>query len=251
MRLVTWNLEGLNDTAVDERTEAAVFTSIVGARLDQIHAGVKATLPPDVIVFQEVVDRTYKAHLRQHLPAGGYTVLPESAPDRQVFEVIAFRDGYHLRAYEQQPLVDSVFGRVLHVVDLEAIGAPSRTVRILTAHFDSGTEAGDVRVSQLRQVAELMASRPSVFAGDANLRKAEWLAVKDELDLVDVWESLGEPSSTRVTWQRDDFKARFDRVFVTSGMTANSMAALGTTVVPGIGTRISDHIGLLVELSIA
>ena len=251
MRLVTWNLDGLNDTAVDERTEAAVFTSILGARLDELHGGVKATPPPDVIVFQEVVERTYKAHLRQHLRAGGYTVLPDSAPDRQLFEVIAFLDGFRLRAYEQLPLVDSMFGRVVHVVDLEVTDAPSSTVRVLTAHFDSGTESGKIRTSQLRQVAELMASRPSVFAGDANLRKVEWLAVKDELNLVDVWESVGEPGSSRFTWQRDEYRARFDRVFVNRGVTPTSMEALGTAVLPGIGTTISDHIGLRVELSIA
>ena len=96
-----------------------------------------------------------------------------------------------------------------------------------------------------------MASRQSVFAGDANLRKTEWLAVKGEQNLVDVWESLGEPGSTRVTWQRDEYRARFDRVFVSGGITANSMTALGTAIVPGIGTTISDHIGLRVELSIA
>ena len=135
MRLVTWNLDGLNDTAVDERTEAAVFTSILGARLDELHGGVKAAPPPDVIVFQEAVERTYKAHLRRHLSAGGYTVLPDSAPDRQVFEVVAFLGGFRLRAYEQVPLVDSMFGRVVHVVDLEVTDAPSSTLRVLTAHL--------------------------------------------------------------------------------------------------------------------
>ncbi len=250
MRLVTWNLDGLNDFAVDERTEAAVFTSILGARLDQLESGARPGPAPDVIVFQEVVERTYKAHLRPHLQAAGYSVRPERAPDRQVFEIVAFREPLRLYAYESWPLDSSVFGRIVHVVDLMWGGDPNKKIRVLTAHFDSGTEAFEVRKLQLRQVANLMAGQPSVFAGDANLRKAEWLGVKDELGVIDVWESLGEPASTRYTWQIDSYRARFDRVFVTPSIVATSMDPLGAAALPGVDCKISDHIALAVEFTL-
>jgi endonuclease/exonuclease/phosphatase family metal-dependent hydrolase len=246
MRLVTWNLDGLDDQALDVRTEAAVFTTILGARLDQLHQGTKATPPPDVIVFQEVVARTLLAHLVPHLSAGGYTVLPTEPPDRQTFEVIAYRDPYTLRAYESEPLRDSVYGRVLHVAEFDS---PTGIVRVLTAHFDSGTDAGPVRVAQLHQVSEHLGVS-GVFGGDANLRKAEWLSVRDSVPMSDAWETLGEPAATRVTWRRDDYKARFDRVFVGPGLGAKSMRALGTEPLPLLNVPISDHIGLAVELTV-
>ena len=247
MRLVTWNLNGLDDCSLDERTEAAVFISILGARLDQLHAGTRASAPADVIVLQEVVTRTLLAHLKPHLSAGGYIVIPDVAPDRQTFEVIAYREPITLRAYQSEPLVDSIYARVLHIADFDH---PDGAVRVLTAHFDSGTDAAKVRGAQLCQVGERIGVS-GIFAGDANLRKAEWLSVRDKLPMADVWESLGEPSTTRYTWRQlvngEDYKARFDRVFLGPGLVASSISALGAEPLPVLGVSISDHLGLAVE----
>jgi endonuclease/exonuclease/phosphatase family metal-dependent hydrolase len=196
-------------------------------------------------VYQEVVARTFAAHLTPHLTAGGYTLLPKKAPGRQTFEVIAYREPLRLRAYTSEPLRESNYGRELHIADFAVDGT---AWRVLTAHFDSGTEAGRVRTSQLRHITELLGDR-GVFAGDANLRKAEWEAVKDELAMTDAWEQVGSPATTRVTWRRDEYKARFDRVFVGPGVRARSMAPLGIAPLPGLDVEISDHIGLLVELA--
>jgi endonuclease/exonuclease/phosphatase family metal-dependent hydrolase len=250
VRFVTWNIDGLNERALDERTEAAVFTSILGARLDQLQSGkAKPSLPPDVIVFQEIVAHTFTAHISQHLPAGDFSVLPTEAPDRQVFEVVAFREPYVLRAYEQVPLVNSEYGRILHIVDLT--DGAGKDVRVLTGHFDSGKDSGKIRTAQLKQIAEhLLSGVPSVFGGDANMRKAEWEAQRDKVGIVDTWEALGELSATRYTWQRDEYKARFDRVFTSPGFKARSMGALGVEKLPGLDATISDHIGLVVELEL-
>ena len=246
MRFVTWNLDGLNDRNVDERTEAAVFTAILGARLDQVHEGTKPTPPPDVILFQEVVERTFHAHIDPHLTAGGYTVLPPEAPKRQTFEIVAFRKPFEVRSYDCVPLRDSTFGRQLHVADLIS---STIDVRVLTAHCDSGTDARSIRIAQLRQIADALneAGCPGVFGGDTNLRKAEWLDVRGDLSMTDAWEALGEPPSTRVTWRRDTYKARFDRVFLSAGFVARSMDPLGSDRLPVVDVPISDHIGLLVE----
>lgn len=248
MRFVTWNIDGLNERALDERTEAAVFTSILGARLDELQSGTaKPKAPPDVLVFQEVVPHTFVAHLSQHLPAGGYTVLPRSAPERQTFEVIAIRQPYVLESHLEEPLADSQYGRILHIVDLT--DDSGNKLRVLTSHFDSGKDSAKIREAQLFQVARhLSTGVPSVFGGDANLRKAEWESTRHKLGIIDTWEALGALSSTRYTWQRDEYKARFDRVFTGGGITAKSMVPLGSSELPGLATTISDHVGLLVEL---
>ena len=245
MRLLTWNLNGLDPTDVDERTEVAVFTAMVGATLDRIAAGAKPWNPPDVLCFQEVTAHTFRAHVQPHLQAGGYTVLPDSAPERQTFEVIGVRSPYVATAHFEGPLVDSVFGRVLHIVDL---AGPIGEVRIATAHFDSGTESGPTRQAQLRQVMEEMGDR-GVFGGDANFRKSEWLDIKSTTEVTDAWEAVGEPASTRFTWFMDTMKARFDRVWVGPAFRAVSMLPVGEKVIASIGSRPSDHIGLLVSLA--
>jgi endonuclease/exonuclease/phosphatase family metal-dependent hydrolase len=247
--LVTWNVNGLDDEALDERTEAAVFITILGATLADLHEGATPQEPPDVIVYQEVVERTYLAHLTPHLTAGGYTLVPKKAPGQATFEVTAVRAPYEIRSHEVVPLAKSVFDRHLNIT---RIHGPGGDMNVLTAHFDSGTTNGAIRTAQLRQVAAAMGAR-GVFAGDANLRKAEWIEVKPSLNITDAWEALDEPASTRSTWRRmtdgEAYKARFDRLFLTSNLKATSMAPLGAKTPKGFRVPISDHIGLRVEFS--
>jgi endonuclease/exonuclease/phosphatase family metal-dependent hydrolase len=245
MRLLTWNLNGLDPTYLDERTEAAVFTAIVGTTLDKITNGAKPWIPPDVVCFQEVTAHTFRAHVQPHMRAGGYTVLPNVAPERQTFEVVAVRAPYVIRTHLEVPLVDSVFGRILHTVD---VSGPLGDVRVATSHFDSGTEAGLTRKTQLQQVAEAIGER-GVFGGDANFRKNEWLDAKSGVAVTDAWEAVGEPSATRFTWFMDSMKARFDRVWVGPGLAATSMLPVGDKEIAQIRARPSDHIGLLVSLA--
>ncbi len=246
MRFLTWNLNGLDEEHLDDRMEAAVFTAILGARLDQLEAGAAGSLPPDIMVFQEVTRRTFQSQLAKHLPAGGYQIRPSEALDRETFEVIAYREPFTLRTYDAQALVASQYSRFLHIADFDQ--SDGQSIRILTGHFDSGTDSAKIRNAQLRQVNSLLGDR-GVFGGDANLRKAEWLDLKPRVTMRDAWEVLGEPADTKVTWRRDDYKARFDRVFVSEAITPLSMRAYGVDPLPGSKALISDHVGLLVELT--
>lgn len=249
MRLVTWNLNGLDDVAVDEHAEAAVFTSILGARLDQLQHGTRPSAPPQVLMFQEVVPRTFAAHLNPHLSAGGYRLFPAEAPEKETFEVIAVAEGVVVESYRSVALQRSKYGRMLHIADLAVPdGETSKPMQVLTAHFDGGSEAGAVRSAQLRQVAKAIAAN-GIFAGDANLRKAEWESARDSLGVSDAWEALGEPASTRFTWRRDEYKARFDRILLGNGVDAQRLSALGTSALPG-GPMISDHIGLALDFTV-
>jgi endonuclease/exonuclease/phosphatase family metal-dependent hydrolase len=246
VKFVTWNLNGLDASFVDERTEAAVFITVLGATLEAITNGAQPHVAPDVIAFQEVTDRTFNAHIKPHLTAAGYTLYPAEPPQRQCFEVLAVHAPYSMTASSSVPLDHSQFGRMLHQCELEG---PSGNVRVLTAHFDSGTQSGPIRLVQLHQVAHLM-SPHSVFGGDTNMRKDEWLGVKKRITadtgLTDAWEQKGEPKDTRATWFNGDMKARFDRIWLGSATKVTTLSAIGTTQLPGIGSRPSDHLGLAV-----
>lgn len=246
MRLLTWNLNGLDDDKLDDRTEAAIFLAIAGVTLSQLTAGVPSLPPPDVLVFQEVVQRTFQAHLLPHLQRAGYVIYPSTPPDRQLFEVVAVLAKHAITGTCTMPLHGSVFGRQVHLVDIKRAD-DGRSITVLTAHFDSGAEQQNNRLSQARQVMASMGER-AVFAGDANMRSAEWDVLKVTTMVNDAWETIGEPAALRRTWRSASRGARFDRVWVGNGLIAHSMHAVGIDAVPGLGVPPSDHIGLVVEL---
>lgn len=248
VRVLTWNLDGLGRRA-DERTEAAVFLAVTGRTLRQIGQGQRPVFPmPDVLLLQEVVDHTYRTHLRAHLPRAGYTLYPTRPPGREPFEVVAVRAPAAVTAARTVALQDSLLGRELHVLDLAGVPGTEGPVRVLTAHFDNGPHEHERRVAQIRQVAAAMDDR-SVFGGDANLRDDEWDEVAGDVTITDAWDDVGRPNATATTWRIGDRPARFDRVWVGSGLRAVSMRSVGAAkLTPTIGPP-SDHIGLLVELA--
>jgi exonuclease III len=244
MQLLTWNLNGLDDYRLDDRTEAAVFLAIAGVTLSQLTAGVPAIPAPDVIVFQEVVDRTFLAHVAPHLRRAGFSLYPDSPPDRQVFEVVAVNERHSIIRAHTTPLQQSLFGRQLHTVDINPTES-AHEISILTAHFDSGAEQSRNRLAQARQVMGTMGRR-SIFAGDTNMRASEWDTLKETTMVIDAWEAIGEPATLRRTWRSGQKGARFDRIWVGDALATRALQAVGADELHESGTLPSDHIGLLV-----
>jgi endonuclease/exonuclease/phosphatase family metal-dependent hydrolase len=245
--VLTWNLNGLDDTKLDERTEAAVFISVTGYTVRQLANGKKPHHAPDVLMFQEVTERTFEAHLNTHLPRGGYTLYPATPPERETFEVIAVRKPAQIIRAQTVPLERSLYGRNLTIVDVDGVPGMTAPIRLLTAHFDSGVEEGPVRVAAAKQVAAAMNER-SLFAGDTNMRNAEWDQVADGLGLVDAWEAVGSPDDLKRTWRMFERGARFDRIWLGAGLHAVDIHGLGTKPLSGLPQGPSDHIGLLVDI---
>ena len=239
MRVVTWNLDGLDPRHLDVRTEAAIAALLVE--------------PPDVILLQEVTRRTWHAHLRPHLSHAGYAaaIVP---PDDDEGYVEAVLSRLPLTGAERHPLVES--GQSRHLMLVEAVwqGEPTR---LASAHLESGSAAAEVREAQASQVAELLlGGPPAVFGGDTNLRKAEAAAVPALGELVDAFEAAGRPSSARFTWDTRRCpnvpgrgpRARFDRLWLAGSWAVDGLGMLGQTVVPGTGLWPSDHAGLWAQI---
>ena len=248
MRLLTWNLNGLASAFLDERTEAAVFLAATGRTLRELELHRRPYAAPDVILFQEVIDKTFLAHLRPHLERGGYSLFPPEPPGRAQFEVVAVRRPAKIADARSIPLERSMYGRELHIVTVDGM-PPGETVRVLTAHFDSGTDARAIRLAQIQHVATMMAER-SVFGGDTNLRATEWDGVRDAIAITDAWEAVGEPASSKTTWRMHGRTARFDRIWVGAALHPTTLATVGGSPLPGYGVTPSDHIGLIVDLEI-
>lgn len=238
MQLVSWNLNGLEEKHQDERTEAAMFQILLGAPIEQaIQEGFKPNTP-DIIVLQEVVHRTYYAHIKQHLKAAGFHISPKKPTERSYFEVIATR--LPIKKYSYQKFSWTEQGRGLSIMLLES------GLTIMTAHFESQKPGTLMRIDQAKEVLELMSEHsPCIFAGDTNLRTKEWEDIEHG-EVIDSWETTGSPKKYKTTWKSDTYKARYDRAWL-HGLTVNKFETFGDNKIKGINERSSDHYAIRIE----
>ncbi len=239
LRVATWNLNGLDEAWLDERTEAACLELLL------------RTNPPDVVLLQEVVRRSWHAHLKHHFHHAGFVPVPAdpTATTSEYFCVILVRDALPVRAGGAARFPGTHMGRAL----VEArVAWEGPELMVLTSHFESGRASSRERIAQASLVAARLLSHdgPAVFGGDTNLRKAEEGAVEGLDRLADAWVAAGSPKEARATWPTLGGKgpgARFDRVWV-RGLEVASLHLRGVHAVPEVGVPPSDHVGLEVVL---
>jgi len=240
MILLSWNLNGLEDHNLDMRTEAAMFEILLGAPIESAMAEGFKPSTPDIVVLQEVVERTYHAHIVPHLKAAGFSIFPEKPSERSYFEVVAVRQKIIESSYT--PFEYSDQGRGLTLVKLEGL-------TIMTAHLESMKPGASMRIEQAQFVLQKMANHsPCIFAGDTNLRKSEWLAL-DQSNVKDAWVSADSPKAHRTTWQQGKYKSRYSRVWL-QDLDVKSFQTIGKKSVALINERASDHFGMRVEFDI-
>ncbi len=240
MKLVSWNLNGLEDEYIDMRTEAAMFQILLGVPIEDAIAADFEPNTPDIILLQEVVERTYFAHVKPHLQAAGFTLFPKEPTIRSYFEVVAVRQ--KVLDVSHQPFSYSQQGRELTTLRLDGL-------TVMTAHLESMKPGKQERIDQAQYVLDKMSALgPCVFAGDTNLRKAEWEGLNNA-NIVDAWISAGSEKTDRITWQQAQKKSRFDRVW-THQIGVKNFETFGKDKVPTLDVRPSDHYGLRVELDV-
>ena len=237
MKLSSWNLNGLEDLNMDMRTEAAMFQLLLGAPIEAAFAEGFVANTPDIVLLQEVVERSYHAHVVPHLKAAGFNIYPQSPTERSYFEVIAVRQKIIESHYT--PFAYSDQGRGLTTLHLDGL-------TIMTAHLESLKPGASMRIDQAQYVLEEMAKHPQcVFAGDTNLRDEEWLGL-DHGAIKDAWESVGSPKAQRFSWQQGKYKTRYGRIW-THNLDVSNFEVFGKENVEVINERPSDHYTMRVE----
>lgn len=217
LRVLTWNLNGLDTTRLDERMERACMELVLGMDLRDAMAGRPSPPTPDVLCLQEVVRRAHLAKLRPHLAAAGFTLHPDTPPREDgEYVLIAVRAPIRVleeryTRFEESPLAR---GWLELVIEREGERA-----RVLTAHMESLRSGKDARVAQALEIdARLRASEvPAVFAGDTNLREDEVeRAVEEGFASKDAFVEAKRPRAHRETWwpEHGERGLRFDRIWL-------------------------------------
>jgi len=240
LKLVSWNLNGLEDEHIDMRTEAAMFQILLGAPIEAAIAPDFTPNTPDIVLLQEVVERTYFAHLKPHFQAAGFTLFPNEPGIRSYFEVVAVRQ--KVLDFNQEPFSYSQQGRELTTIKLDGL-------TVMTSHLESMKPGKHERIDQAQFVIDQMSKLgPCVFAGDTNLRKEEWEGLNHG-NIIDAWSNAGKPKRHKITWQEEQRSSRFDRVWAHQ-VGVKSFETFGKEKVPTLDVRPSDHYGLRVELDL-
>lgn len=247
LRALTWNVEGLNESRLGQRMEKICLEILVGGDLAAAVAGAPTPPMPHVVALQEVVRVAHRGYFAPHFGAAGYTVWPENPPgDSEYYELLAVRPPWQLTQCERQPFDVSPLGRTCTRATIRHSGS-ERTVTVLTAHLESLRSGHEPRLAQVAQIDAWMrgAEGPAVFAGDTNLRDAEWDVVAPELALRDAFEEAGAPTRSRVTWRPPEGEGgfRFDRVWLAGPI---RVRAFGLRHCP----RSTDHEGVEVSLTL-
>lgn len=248
LRLLSWNLNGLDTTRLDQRTEAACIEIVLGLPVAAAMRGEVGPPMPEVLCLQEVVRRTHVTHLRNHLRAAGFVLYPESPRrDDGDYSLIAVRPPYRVVAAATVPFEYSPLGREWLEVE---ITDGTRSLRVLTAHMESLRSGSDPRVAQAGEleVALRRAGAPAVFLGDTNLRKAETdRLAREGFTLSDAFDVAGQPARHRDTWWPEESERgfRFDRAWLPSDSPLG-VRALKTRRRP----KLSDHAALELTLGV-
>jgi len=244
LRLLTFNINGLDEKRVGPRMEKLCLEILVGGDLMAALEG-RATPPvPEVIVFQEMTRQAHMGQMRPHLRAGGFTLFPEKPPEgKEDYTLIAVRQPWVLVDADVREFEHSPLARQYLVATVQA--SDGGRVRVVSAHMESLRSGGEARIAQAEEIDAVLASSdvPAVFAGDTNLRDAEWGELAIGFRARDAFTVAGSPKQSAATWWPEESPRgfRFDRVWLTAGWTVAELRVRRLA-------NVSDHAGVEVLL---
>lgn len=254
IKLLTWNIDGLDDTHLMERTQYIV---------DLIY-----DYTPDIIFLQEVISISHKLLYSQLQVL--YNIIPAADPPHMYYNVIFYKKDTLTLSKNPSTVqfMDSNMGR--HYIHSEfKVNETTLTLNVINSHLESTKDPipSEIRRKQLTIINDVISNftNPCIFGGDLNLRDHEVIKVNLSPTLVDVWNACGKPENHRYTWDTSEnnnlganftARLRFDRLYlhtpVPSAGISNailqpcSFQLVGKERLPS-GHFASDHWGILAE----
>ena len=254
LKLLSWNIEGLLDENLEERTEHVC--DLILAR------------KPHVVFLQEVVNQSWGPHIVARLHHT-YHCHPTPNPSKTYYNaILILKEGAVITGgLSTHHFPGSQMGRHLLKLPVQILGVD---LDVMTTHLETTPKKRDERIRQLSEVFGMMdrSNRMSIFGGDLNLRDAEVIR-RDDMpeDAVDVWEACRRQEEHQYTWdttENDNLsfvespqqplpRLRLDRIYLNpddGALQPKSFELVGKERLPGCGRFASDHWGLWVEFEV-
>ena len=252
LRLLTWNIDGLDASGDLEKRTVAVCRLI-------------SVRKPHVVFLQEVILQTldfirkdlgsdYSIHIPSYRTFGYFTAILVSKKTPKV-------------RLDGEPMTfdfpDSTMGRQLLQLFIKVCDVP---IALYTSHMETLKDSSKQRIKQLKQALKFIEEqntlfhRPCIFGGDLNLRDREVTEAGLPPTVGDVWEVCGKSEVHRYTWDitrnnnlvcgKYSYKPRlrFDRLYLSpidgKHVRASSFELVGKERVVSCNRFPSDHWGL-------
>ena len=242
LRILTWNIEGLNEELVVERAMAVC---------DEIESRVA-----DIVYLQEIIPKTWDA-ITNRLQSKYYFYRDE-APHRY----------YHI-------LMIRIDSAVVAEGDVQVMKFPNTTqsrlllhiparfhdreMHLLTSHLESLSKNATERKNQLSAVFTLMSSlsetqgKICIFGGDTNItgREVEQVGLPETFG--DLWEMCGSDPRRKLTWDSTEPRMRLDRFYMCpkgSALQPTTFDLVGECLLDDYGVYASDHLGVWTEFEL-
>ena len=260
LRLLSWNIDGLDEKNTKERTEE-VCRNILLKR-------------PHLVFLQEIVSNT-QTILFQRL-GHVYSLFVNPAPPARYYPVILINHkcGEIAASMSRRPkdnvleFPGSSMGRHLLQLNINFHGV---SLQAITTHLESLYDYSAERKSQLKicfdeVVKHTRQGKICIFGGDLNVRDHELKDLIPECT-VDVWQACGSAKEEEFTWDmtvnnnlsmmgKNKPKLRFDRLYLTQAYGTDYTAhpvkfeLIGKDHVADCERYPSDHWGMWAEFSV-
>ena len=255
LKLLSWNIDGLDEGDLKERTEYACQVILLKR--------------PHIVFLQEVVDASWGPVIVSKLSRCYSCYCAPSPPQHYYNAILVLKDASLVSIAESGLIVHdfrSRMGRHLLQLSIQFSGVE---VTVMTSHLESLKDHGEERVRQLKiafeKMAELQkAGKISLFGGDLNIREAELKKAKVPEKIIDVWEACGKQKEHQYSWdltENDNLhwphpyrpKARYDRVYLSPGdgaLQPMNFELIGKMRLTQCGRFVSRHWGLWMEFKV-
>jgi tyrosyl-DNA phosphodiesterase 2 len=258
IKIITWNVDGLCERALVERSKAA--------------ARIILRENPDIITLQEVVYASANIYVNEFCKNKNYVIASQMTDDIGAYFTMTFQHKrLQLVDAWRQPYTgaaNSNMGRDMSAITVQRSSGSPRLL-VIGTHLESCKESARVREHQLECAFHRIQEHngPAIVCGDLNLRDAEYkeairrvarLNVGDG-KLYDAYECAGKPRDQASTWTLYNAPHimkrtyRFDRVYYTQkgGMRLKEFRLIGKeTLGAPINSPASDHFGILTVFSL-
>ena len=239
LRLLTWNIQGLDDDLVIERA-MAVCDEIVGKGAD-------------IVYLQEIVPNTWDAITKRLQDR--YYFYRDEAPHRYFHILMVRIDSDIVVEGDAQVMKfpNTTQSRLLlHL----PVTFHEHELHLLTSHLESLSKNAAERKNQLSTVYSLMSSltesqgKICIFGGDMNITGREVEQIGFPENFGDIWEMCGSDISKRCTWDSTEPRMRLDRIVMCpkdSPLQPDTFDLVGESLLDNYGVYPSDHLGVWTE----